>query len=656
MPMAYADFKSFLEDKYTYYLLEQVSRFVNKNHDGLGFHSINVLSICDQSVENLCIKSVRCSDMPGSYLKIEINLTAEIVTYGLGTKQYVADRKVRWFTVSVIACLKSGFEIINDKTNVAEFAPETWDKTTALDEFGVPYFYSSDLEEIADDFTDFYCAGAKYEDCKFPFAHVFEQLDVCVYEADLPSGTMGRMYFKNEVVRVNRKIYPPEEIEENEIEVQPGTMLISSSSNFLGYDGNNTITKTHELVHWEHHQKFFKILSLISDSGSIVCNAEPKYYRTNMTPLQKAIWFSEWQACSIGMRIAMPQELFKNTMNRVFDATKDSMSGERLADIVETTLRKVAELFGVSNYAVKQRAIQLGWDYAEGAFLFINGRYHSPLFFTKGTLGKNQTFLINTSEVERLRSLDSVFAELLNSGKFVSLGYVVCLKDEKYIRISNDYEFDKTGSDYELTEYAKDHLDECCLIFNWHSKYGAPDEEGFYGRCYLCRDVCADNRVEYTFNKDFEFNQRKQEIAEQIKRYKAAFAKEDEVLKDVCRMSFMNQLIYHMDRKHITVEDLEDRAHLSDKTIKKYRSGDSKPELDNLMAIFIGLNLPETYCNEMLKARGLELNELELEHRVYRMLIREHSDGTIEQWNEILKGFGLKEIPNRRNQKIGPRK
>ncbi len=82
----YSDFKSYIQDKYVVYLLRQVSDFVNKNHDGQGFHTLNVLSICDQKVDDLSVKSLRCTDMPDPFVKIAVNLTADIVTMGLSKK------------------------------------------------------------------------------------------------------------------------------------------------------------------------------------------------------------------------------------------------------------------------------------------------------------------------------------------------------------------------------------------------------------------------------------------------------------------------------------------------------------------------------------------------------------------------------------------
>ena len=51
--MAYADFKSYIADKFSDYLLRQVSLFVDEYHDGMGFHGVNVLAINRQQVADL---------------------------------------------------------------------------------------------------------------------------------------------------------------------------------------------------------------------------------------------------------------------------------------------------------------------------------------------------------------------------------------------------------------------------------------------------------------------------------------------------------------------------------------------------------------------------------------------------------------------------
>ena len=111
----------------------------------------------------------------------------------------------------------------------------------------------------------------------------------------------------------------------------------------------------------------------------------------------------------------------------------------------------------------------------------------------------------------------------------------------------------------------------------------------------------------------------------------------------------MDALVYHMDRKKITIDQLVERAELSDTTIKKYRSGESKPPIENAMAICIGLNLPKQYSLDLLERAGYILNDT-AQHRAYKMCL-DYSDGTLRQWNMILDAWHQPHIPNKRNQK-----
>ncbi len=629
----YADFKSYIQDKYADYLLKQVSDFVNKNHDGQGFHTLNVLSICDQKVENLLVRSLRCTDMPDPFVKIEVNLTADIVMMGLGTQKYEADRKTRWFTVTIVACLRDGMEIRNEQTTVKEYAPGTWDKTTSLDEFGVPYVYAADLEDIADDFFEFYCQDAIYDMYKFPYGHVMHQLGIDAYQADLPEKTMGRMYFKKDKATVYQKFHPyfPESRIEDRV-IEPGTIA-------------------HEIVHWYYHQKFFKILSLLDDSLSVMnCEVEPQKYDSGMTSLQKAMWFVEWQANSIGMRIAMPQVLFVQAVHEAYDAASQiPRLGCYWAEVVEDTIHRVACLFDVSDFAAKQRAIQLGWDVAAGTHIYVDGRKHDPFYFKEGTLGPKQSFVIDRAGLEKVCSQNKHIKELLDTEQFIYLGYVVCTFDEKYVRESTDSEKLWNDSDYELTDYAREHVDECCLIFDWESISGGRDDGGFYGQCYLSKDISVGNRIEHAYNPFFENNQTVEELAKAAADYKAMYAEEERVLSETPK-NFSEALIYHMDRKKVTVDDLAATSGLSTTTIKKYRSGKVTPNIDNIMAVFIGMNLGPVYCEDLLDLAEIQLSKRTDKGRAYRTLIQEYTDGSLDQWNAFLKEYGLESIPNKRNQ------
>ncbi len=529
--MAYADFKSYIQEKYSEYLQREVVYFVSK--DDQYVETLNA-SMCDLKADNLEVKFVRCTDMPESFIKIEINLTADIVVRDTENMYSEIDRKQRLFTVVVVACLEDGMEIVEDQTNVSECPIELLGETTFWDEFGIPCFQADELENIANDFFETCCQDAIYYMYHFPYDYVIERLGIKAYEADLPENIFGRMYFKEDNATVYRKFHPRmEAIKLENVKIEPGTMLISKDNYFMIETGCYTMTIAHEIVHWCYHQKFFKILSLLGDNMSMMsCDVEPIQFNDGMTNLQKAMWVVEWQANALGMRIAMPQALFVQALEEAYDrASKRPRKGSYYAEVWEDTIHRVAELFDVSDLAAKQRAIQLGWDIAAGTHLYINRKIHSPFLFRKGTLGMNQTFVIDKEGVAKLCEQNPFFNSLLHSGKFVYIGYVVCIKHDKYIREAEDYEKLISGYDYELTDYAREHVDECCLVFEWESVLGDGDDGGFYGQCYLSKDISAYNRVEHHFNPDFEFNKNQKVIAEEIKKYRKIFEEENRIKK-----------------------------------------------------------------------------------------------------------------------------
>lgn len=71
------------------------------------------------------------------------------------------------------------------------------------------------------------------------------------------------------------------------------------------------------------------------------------------------------------------------------------------------------------------------------------------------------------------------------------------------------------------------------MIFNWESISGKYDDGGFYGQCYLSKDVSVQNRIEHTYDPNFESNQTTESLADQIAKYKAAFAAEDDILSEL---------------------------------------------------------------------------------------------------------------------------
>ena len=245
---------------------------------------------------------------------------------------------------------------------------------------------------------------------------------------------------------------------------------------------------------------------------------------------------------------------------------------------------------------------------------------------------------------------------LIDSGKYIYIGYVVCINDPKYIVAG----FSHGRAKLKLSDYARKFADECCLKFDYRSTSclrEMQDKYEFYGQSYLSKEVKSDCYVEHTYDKDFNDKcvQTADQIAEAVAAYNAAQDKEKAVRREMASKgcdTFGESLKFHMTRKKIKVEELSERSGLSDTTIKNYRAGTIPyPPIENVMAVCVGLNLYKPYCIDLLGTANYQITNDDPRSRAYRFLL-DYTDGTLHQWNMILDEFGLPHIPYQRNQKI----
>lgn len=643
--MAYADFKSFLQENYANMLQEAISEFVNKTHDGLGFHSINVLSLCDQKIENVKIKSLRCHSDIYPFIKIEINLAADIVMMGLGKEKYQANCKHRRFTVTLKARLKNG---LHDMTllNVAEYFGGTFDKEDALDEYLIPYIYADDLENIADDFTAFYCKGAIYDGWKMPIEYVLEEMGIDYYKADLPDDEFGRMYFRPAVEIVEeRHLYPRmyDITKSVSKKLRPGTMLVSKKHSFMGRVGSFRNTIAHEIIHWELHQNFFEILALLNqDELKMSCKVVPGVSLDTLQGIEKAVWWAEWQANALAPRILMPRMLFDDIFPKII-AEKMDVPHFTLGDVMEAALLAVAKCFDVSRYEAKLRALQLGYKCAEGCFLHVDGHYICPYSFDPNALGDYQTFLLDEKNFERLYNDNESFAALFESEAFVYLGYLVCINDEKYVKSLG------LNKGYELTQYGLDHVDECCLKFNrsYEINNGFGD---YYNMCYLCQNINAAAFSE-TRDIDDEDMQDKKEQAVERHKLKEEGLRVSKILRDL-PSSFYGTLDAHMKRLDaynqktgrqgkFTNMILADRTGLSEDYISQLRNDVTRVSLETVCALCIGMHLHPILSMDLIKKSKNDFPDDD-EGFFDQYLLQHHFMDTLVFCNRQLKAEGYR--------------
>ena len=603
--MAYKSFKEYIEFNYRDLLKQEIEGYVKKNHDGQGFHSLNVLSLLEQKVENTQVMSLSCRSDVGPRIEIDVHVKADVIAKGLGTSDYAADKKTRWFTVYLKAVLRNGLHSV-EVLSVDEYYGGKFDKETALDAYLIPYISTDQLEDLADDFTQFYCDKEDYDGTGSPLRKMLKELDLNWYLADLPQGEMGRMYFReteetyDEWYRIPGKMLPKRETVRKP--VQPGTMLISKDHYFINGYGSRADTIAHEIVHWDKHGLFFEILSLLSeDEKSLYCDSAPMISPDGLEGIAKARWWAEWQANALAPRYLMPRWIF----NELFPQKIEKyITDEYLTQgqVMECALGEIARAFDVTVYEAKLRALQLGYKQAEGTFLRVGTNEHPAFSFNPDALGDYQTFILDSKNGRKLYDNDPHFANLIDSERFVYTGCVVCINDPLYV-----YKTDEPGypQGYALTDYALEHVDECCLKFTRHYTQDNRYEE-YYNECYLSNDVSS---VDFKESKTIEYEDN-QNVLEQEAELGVIDEEGERVGKILATLpnSFYLTFDAHMKRlkkedgKRMTNLEMSLRTGLSDVYIGRLRKGeDENPSPEVVFALCAALHLHPMFSDDMVQ-------------------------------------------------------
>ena len=640
--MGYPDFKTYIQDKHSSLLQDEIAIYVKNCHDGIGFHSYSVLSVCEETVDNVEVHSVKCHEGLGDLITMDVNVAADIITKGLGEKPYEADRKRRLFIVHLTGELRNGLHDVRS-TGTEEYHNYAFKPEGALDAYLLPYISTDQLEKIADDFFEIYCFDAVYVDYMLPVDHIMRELKMCIYESPLPDNVFGRVYFREAKGTRFVKFHPYMPEAEIDTEIHPGTIVINRKHFFLRSIGSPLNTIAHELIHWELHQRFFELLALLSDgSDALSCNADPPMSDSHLNGLQKAIWWAEWQANSLAPRILMPRCLFMSVLMQVYAEKYETTVYHCFAEIMERTIECVAELFGVSKLSAKIRAMQLGVTEAEGVCLFINGDYHPPFTFRRNALAPKQTFILDRTNYEQLMSENTEFFELINSGQFVYTGCVVCINDPLYIE-KNRF---SQRSDYELTIYARENVNECCLAFDRTFCQDDSLDKDFYGLCYLSKELNAASHTKTTPTHDLQNLDRKTRAAEAKK-----LRDEGNSIMAMLRSlptGFPETLDSHikMAKKHdgrkMTNLELSKITGLSEDYIASLRKDPGlNVTLETVCSLCIALHLLPCFSKDLIRKSR---NQFPQTGDGYLMLalIEDHYTDSLDAINEVLQDAKLK--------------
>lgn len=641
MSKKYDTFAAYLEDVYYNQIFSKIKSYLFNNKGRLDLSTSVVPDPSYVELSDFQIMSINYHESDTDRIECKIAIRAEVEISGRGRRDYESDSTECWLSIPFSATLKNGLKHVNIGY-ASEYSRELFRAEDALTKYLVPYIYAKDLDKHAEKFLERYCPRALKEPMPLPIKEIVEQMGLTVYHAPLPGGIFGRTYFNDTNVKVYGNKACTEIVEKS---ISSGTVLVNPDVFFMRNIGSVNNTVIHECVHWDKHYKFFELQKLLNPDIQAISCAVVEEYKKKPNQLEDELSWMEWQANALTPKILIPAKTGKSKLSEILNRLRSSFHGHlRNGYIMELAISEFADFFKVSTTAAKIRAVELGFEQAAGVFNFVDGKNYPPFSFQKGSMKKGQTFIIDRNNI----IIESLFNQNLvddfKAGRFIHAGGLFVINDPKYVSIIEDTE-------PALTEYALEHVDECCLVFDRTTRVSSHYDDSFYRLCFLCRDADSKSFVEAKFNPREGKNEDVQKRAREMVTIAAEAKRISDILAEI-PSSFCGTLDYHIKRRKYTNEKLEERTGISSRMLQDYRNKkDAKPTLQSVLALCIGLNLHPSFSYDLIAKAGYNIMTASEEFLVYRYLIDNHHMENIFMWNEKLRDAGIpQQLPKNGNK------
>lgn len=476
---------------------------------------------------------------------------------------------------------------------------DNYDETNSLRQDLIPYITSDRYDDEAILFLRDVYPEALDRPMAIDVFDVAERLDLQAkpYEFDTCSHILGRTYFKDQ--------------EEETGIVSEGTILYDRSH---GNNGRLNNTIIHECFHWYKHRHYFTLKKLLGADMSVYGDKERA----------KSRYWLEKQAKAITPRVLMPKEMFLKKMSQLLEELSNDDMSYLLK--LERVIPDLASFFQVSRQSAKIRLVELGINEAKGLLEYIDGTYLPPFAFGDANLKTNQTFSISVDELDKLMEIDESFTRVMRSGLYVYLESHLVMNLPKFMTK------DKNGN-LILTEYARYHLDECALLFDYCRDQDEM-KEITYQDFVLNRDQFSNISFELVYHNGYENATKEKQEQALMKQLE-----EEDAIYNRLSNDFEASMQVIKKWRKITYKEIGEELYFSEKQISRLFKGDGSLELFILVCVY--LNLPPSISMHLLEKSKWKLDPGNITHRRYQLVLNTFHSQSVEQVKTFLKKFNI---------------
>ena len=402
---------------------------------------------------------------------------------------------------------------------------------------------------------------------------------------------------------------------------------------------------SHECFHMEIHPRFlllqnhqrtrFNALNKTEEDYDAY-EEEREYYaelvasggQTNGSSVRDEIDWVEWQARMGTVRRRMPRSLVRTKVQELYKHYRmaNCMMSEK--DITALIISDLAFTLHVSKEMARIRMIEVGYEKARGAMMFVDGKYAPAHQTSSGLHPRNISYVISALDAARLYAEDEQFFQVLNSGKFVFVDNFFCIDSPEFIEIRN--------GEKHLTSTALSQIDKCCLSFciEYRNKTSYFDKTGLH----------SDNDIGDPIATALS--------GIPLEIFIESQADIDEKCADL-PASYGDTLVFHRERKGMSQDDLAWALGIKPDTLRDYEhSLLFEPSRIFIASVGRILKLPGYYAKDMMNKANcsLEFSRDQLKHLdfiVTFMYMR-----SLEDCNAMAAHFHLPPLLGRSDEEI----
>ncbi len=593
-------FTDYVANRFYNELFVAIQNYVTENNDNLDLRLYRVQNIGGIELSDIEVKFVSVSDLPDMKIEFDVAIEAELEVRESDYHYDESEICRQWFMLKCSGDLACNLD--NLKISSVNIYTSKNKQAKPMSDSLVPLIQSEELEAVATDFLRRHYPEA----LKTPMAVEPQQLaknmglNVIVKNITKDFSVFGQIYFHD----CEAELYDEDGDEMVKTNVDARTIFVDPKAYFLRNLGavNNTIV--HECVHWDKHRKAFELERLYNSSASkIKCQVVGGIKDST----RDATDWMEWQANALAPRIQMPISTFKMKAFELIKQYKIEMEKFELIDVMEPVIDALASFFCVSRLAAKIRMIDAGYEEAIGTFTYIDGHYVKPHRFKKGALQRNQTFSIGVIDAAIESIMNPQLRDIGEKGIYQYVDSHFVLNHPKYLTQ------DENGFTV-LTNYALNHMDECCLVFDLSVKAGC--REKYHSECFLNRDETSTIDFEIKYCNGYENSTK-----EKQNKYLEELMAENARMYDMLSNNYLDCLDKLKKWRKITFVQLSKKVLMDERQLRRIFKGASNGSLNALISICLAMHLPPEISFHIIEKSPFTLSMGDENHRWYRFAL-----------------------------------